>query len=184
MKIFKISVCFILCALMLTSCGNSKNAEYFKELISDNATEEVMYLPKLLSGYDNPDEITVTAQKDTVTYLFRSSVESKNNLVYQYINVHLQMHADSQDIEKSIDSVIDNFADENSTVKAVKHEFDGKKYAISHEIRPDLDIVRLTVIFAVSDNVSAFYTLEIKDIEEINDKILDDICEDTEMIKL
>lgn len=183
MKHIKISVCILLCVLMLTSCGSSQNAEYVKSLIAEKTSEELMYMPKLLANYENTAKISVSAQQDVVTYYLSDTVESKNELVYQYINLHIQKHSGGENLDELIDETVDAFGS-YETVKAVKHEYDGKKYAISYEIRPDLDIARITLVYALSDSVSAFYTLEIKDISAVDDKLLDDICEDTETIKL
>lgn len=184
MKYFRIVFCVLLCTVMLASCGSTQNAEYFRKHIENSKVEisdDMMYLPKLLADYETPDDVKVSVQSDTVAYYLGNTVEADSGLVYQNINLHIRKHSES--IAESIDSLVDSYSSDDA-VRAVKHETNGKKYAITYEIRPDLDIARLNVIYAVSENVSAFYTLEIKDLTKIDDKVLNKICDDTEMIEL
>ncbi len=183
MKAIKLSLCIILCLLALTSCAKN-NTDYFASELQ-KCPEETQYMPLLFKSIDTPEDIKVSALADgTATFTAEKEIKAESGNIYQYANVHIQKH--NSDINGSIDKVIDTYVKETeSVVNAVKHEYNGKNYAISHEIRPDLEHTVLNVIYPVTDNVSAFFALRLSATpDDITEELLDKICEDTEVIKI
>lgn len=182
MKTLKIFICIMLCAVLFASCGKTANIKFFQEKLQD-APAELLYIPELIAGCDTPENVRTSAQSKTVTYYFTDEVKGKSGLTYQNINIHIRMHDES--ISETINSLVDTYqSGPNSAVNAVLHEADGKKYAITYEIRPDLDYTILNVIYSLSDNISATQTMQLMSTDEIDEKTLDKICKDTAMIQL
>lgn len=184
MKHIKTTLCFLLCLFMLVSCGKTDNTSYFKSQLQ-NSPEEMKYMPVIFSDYENKEEIKISVLKDnTVTYSLSGDITAKSGYKYQTINLHIKKH--SGDINASIDSVVDSYVEEkDSAVKAVKHEANGRKYAITYEIRPDLKYTVLNVIYPAAENISVYFALRLMETpENINDKILDKICNDLEIVKI
>ncbi|MEE1011331.1 MAG: hypothetical protein U0L11_04765 [Acutalibacteraceae bacterium] len=184
MKKFIAILCLIICIFTFSSCNKTDNTGYFISQLN-NSSEELMYYPDILSEYKNCEEIKISVLADsTVTYSLKNKVKAKSGYEYQNINLHIRKH--TTDIDASIDSVIDSYTvEKDSAVKAVKHESNGRKYAVTYEIRPDLGYTVLNVIYAASENVSAYFTIQLADTpDSINEKILDKICNDLEIIKI
>lgn len=184
MKHIKILLCFLLCVLSLASCTKIDNSDYFASALQ-NCPEDTRYMPLLFKGFETPEDIKVSVlADDTVTFTVEKSMTAESGNIYQYANVHIKKH--NSDINGSIDKTIDSYVEEaESAVKAVKHEYNGKKYAVSYEIRPDLDYTVLNVIYPITDNVSAFFALRLsKTPDSMTDELLNTICRDTEVIKL
>ena len=176
--------CMIICLFALSSCNKTDNTEYFLSQLN-GASDELRYIPEILSEYEKADEIRISVLADsTVTYSLKNKVKAKSGYEYQNINLHIRKH--TTEIGTSVDSVIDSYAAEkDSAVKAVKHEYDGRKYAVTYEIRPDLGYTVLNVIYAASENVSAYFTLQFVDTpDSVDEKILDKICDDLEVIRI
>lgn len=184
MKKTSVFLCLIICLVALTSCNKTNNADYFASQLN-NCPDELKYMPDILSEYENCEEIRISVLADnTVTYTLKNKVTAKSGNEYQNINLHIRKH--TNDISASIDTIIDSYtAEKDSAVKAVKHEIDGRKYAVTYEIRPDLGYTVLNVIYAASENVSAYYTLQLADTpDSVDEKLLDKICNDLEITKL
>jgi len=181
-KTLKILTCMLLCALLFSSCSNSKNTEFFKEKLQD-APSELLYIPELIAGCDTPENVRTTAQSKTVTYHLSDEVKGKSGLSYQNMNIHIKLH--EENINEAINSLVDSYHSEpGSAVNAVLHESNEKKYAITYEIRPDFDYTVLNVVYSLSYNISATYALQLMGTDDITDKTLDKICKDVEMIIL
>lgn len=184
MKKASIILCLIICLVAFSSCNKTDNTEYIVSQLT-NCPEELRYIPDILSNYEKYEDIKISVLSDsTVTYSLKEKVTAKSGYEYQNINIHIRKH--KNDISSSIDSVIDSYtAEKDSAVKAVKHEFDGKKYAVTYEIRPDLGYTVLNVIYAASENVSAYFTVQLVDTpDSVDDKTLDKICSDLGIIKI
>lgn len=184
MKKISIFLCLVICLLSFSACGKTDNTKYFASQLQ-SCSEELRYMPVILSDYENSEEIKISVLADnTVTYSLKNKVTAKSGKEYQNINLHIRKHI--SDINASIDSIVDSYAAEkDSAVKAAKHEYDGKKYAVTYEIRPDLEYTVLNVIYPASENISAYFTLQLADTpDEINSEILDEICNDLAVIKI
>lgn len=184
MKRTSIFLCLVICLLSFASCSKTKNTEYFASQLQ-NCPEELRYMPEILSDYENSEEIKVSVLADnTVTYSLKNKVAAKSGKEYQNINLHIKKH--TSDINTSIDLIVDSYtAEKDSAVKAVKHEIDGKKYAVTYEIRPDLKYTVLNVIYPAAENVSIYFTLQLAETPDaISDEILDEICNDLAVIKI
>lgn len=184
MKNIKSIICLLLCLLSLAACGKTDNSDYFKSELK-SSLEEMRYMPVLFSDYETPEDIKISVlADDTVTYSLNAGVKGGSGFEYQNINLHIKKH--TSDISASIDSIIESYTvEKDSAVRAVKHEANGKKYAITYEIRPDLGYTVLNVIYPASENISAYFTLQLIDApNEISDEILDKICSDLETVKL
>ncbi len=184
MKILKSTLAVVLCLFMLSSCqGNAKNSEYFKEKIEQAQTdipENLRYYPEIFSDYETPEDIRIGVQNDSVSYSFKGSLTSKNKLEYQYITVNIQKQ--NKDVSAMIESLVESYNEEGVTAELF--EFDGKKHAVSYEIRTDRKYAVVNVIYPVSDYVSAFFAMEIRDLTEINDDVLKKICSDIKLLSV
>jgi hypothetical protein len=139
----------------------------------------------MLIEYENSDEIKISVLADnTVTYSLKNKVTAKSGNEYQNINLHIRKH--SGDISSSIDALVDSYtAEKDSAVKAAKHETDSKKFAVTYEIRPDLKYTVLNVIFAASEDVSAYFTLQLAETPgSMSEELLNEICADLAVIKI
>lgn len=184
MKRLSIVLCLLICVFTFSSCNKTDNTEYFISQLQ-NCSEELKYIPEIFTDYEAVDEIKIFVLADnTLTYSLKNKLSAKSGYEYQNINLHIKKH--SNNINNSIDSIIDSYtAEKDSAVKAVKHEYDGRKYAVTYEIRPDLGYTVLNVIFPASENVSAYYTLQLADTpDSVDEKTLDKICSDLEIIKI
>ncbi|MBQ7122198.1 MAG: hypothetical protein IJO03_08075 [Clostridia bacterium] len=184
MKHIKISFCILLCVFMLASCGKTDNTDYFASALQ-GSDEETRYMPLIFKSMDAPEDVRISSLADgTTTFTVEKSITAESGNVYHYANIHIQKH--NSDINGSIDETIDSYVEEaESIVNAVKHEYGGKKYAVSYEIRPDLDCTVLNVIYPVTDNISAFFALRLSETpDSMTDELLDTICKDTEVMKI
>jgi len=184
MKKISIFLCLVFCLISFSSCSKTDNTEYFTSQLQ-SCPEELRYIPEILSDYEDSEEIKISVLADnTVTYSLKNKVTAKSRKEYQNINLHIRKHTSS--INASIDAMVDSYtAEKDSAVKAVKHEINGRKYAVTYEIRPDLEYTVLNVIYAASENVSAYFTLQLAETpDEINSKILDEICNDLAVTKI
>lgn len=184
MKHIKISFCILLCVFMLASCGKTDNTDYFASALQ-GSDEETRYMPLIFKSMDAPEDVRISSLADgTTTFTVEKSITAESGKTYQYANIHIQKH--NSDINGSIDETIDSYVEEaESIVNAVKHEYGGKKYAVSYEIRPDLDCTVLNVIYPVTDNISAFFALRLSETpDSMTDELLDTICKDTEVMKI
>lgn len=184
MKHIKITLCLLLCLLTLAACGKVDNTTYFKSELK-NSPEEMRYMPVLFSDYETPEDIKISVLADnTVTYFLNARVKADSGFEYQSFNLHIKKHTGN--INSSIDSIVDSYtAEKDSAVRAVKHEANGRKHAITYEIRPDLGYTVLNVIYPATENISAYFTLQLVDTpKEISDEILDKICSDLDIVKL
>lgn len=184
MKKSKITICILLCLLLLSSCkGTAKNTEYFKEKI-DNAQisvpTEVRYYPELFSEYENTDEITFYTDENTVYYCFTGSITSQNEIEYQIINVNIAKQ--STNVAEFIPELVEQYNKDG--INTTYLEKNGKPYAITHEIREDMNRTIVNVCYPVSDYVSAYFALSLNGVTEINNSIINKICSDTELIAL
>lgn len=184
METVKSLLCILLCAVLLSSCStNGKNTEYFKEQI-DNAQisvpTEVRYYPELFSEYEKPDEITFYTDENTVYYCFTGNITSQNGLEYQHINVNIAKQT------TNVADFIPKLVEQNNKngINTTYLEKNGKPYAITHEIREDMDRTIVNVCYPVSDYVSAYFALSLNGVTEINNSIINKICSDTELIAL
>lgn len=184
MKKISLFLCLVICMLSFASCSKTDNTDHFVSQLQD-CPEELRYMPEILSDYEAFEEIKVSVLSDsTVTYSLKNKVNGKSGKEYRNINLHIRKH--SGDISSSINSIVDSYtAEKDSAVKATKHEIESKKYAVTYEIRPDLEYTVLNVIYAASENVSAYFTLQLVETpDEINSEILDKICNDLAVIKI
>jgi len=176
--------CLFICLLAFSSCNKTDNTEHFVSQLQ-SCPDELRYMPELLSKYESVEKIKISVLADnTVTYSLKDKITAKSGYEYQNINLHIKKHTNN--LNASIETIIDSYsAEKDSAVKAVKHEFDKRKYAVTYEIRPDLGYTVLNVIFPASENISAYFTLQLVDIpDSIDGKILDKICNDLEVIKI
>ena len=184
MKIFKTALCLILCLVMLASCSTTDNTDYFRQYIEQTNSQipdSMRYLPALLSDYENTDEIQFTVMDNTVAYKLENKVESKSGFTYSGINAHVRIHNDNVSTVLSALSV--SFGDDDIT-KGVKHEYKGETYVVTYEIRPDTSTTNLNVIYPLSEFISAYFTVTINGTRDMDEKTLDKICKDLQMIKL
>ncbi len=184
MKIFKTIICIILCAVMLASCSTTNNTDYFRnhiEQTNSQIPDNMRYLPALFEDYTNTDEIKFTVMDNTVAYSLENEVEGKSGFTYKNINAHIRVHNDS--VATVISGLSMSFGDDDIT-KGVKHEYKDVTYAITYEIRPDTNVTSLNVIYPLSEFVSAYFTVTIDGNENLDEKTLDKICKDLQMIKL
>ena len=181
MKTLKIFISVMLCVVLFASCGGADTG-YFKEKLQD-APAELQYVPELLADFKKPENIKITMGDKIVTYFLAAEAEGESGLEYQNINIHLKTH--EENINETIDLIVDSYhSGPESAVNAVKHIKDERKYAITYEVRPDLGYTVLNIICAVSDNVSASYTMRLLSTEDVTQDILDKICDDAKMIML
>lgn len=184
MKKISIFLCLLICISAFSSCSKTDNTEYFTSTLQ-NSPEELRYMPEIFAEYESVDSIKVSVLADnTVTFSLKDKVTAKSGCEYQNINLHIKKH--SSNLNESIESIVDSYtAEKDSAVKAVKHEYDGRKYAVTYEIRPDFGYTVLNVIFPASDNISVYFTLQLVDTpDSVDEKILDKICNDLEVIKI
>lgn len=184
MKILKSIFALVLCVITLSSCQNDvKNTEYFRNKIEQSQTdvsENLRFYPEFFSDYETPDDIRFSVQSDSVSCSFKGSLTSKNKLEYQYITVNIQEQ--NKDISSMIESLVESYNEEGATAELF--EFDGKKHAVSYEIILDRKFTVVNVIYPVSDYVSAFFAMEIRDLTEMNDNVLKKICSDIKLISV
>lgn len=184
MKTLKIALSVILCLVMLAACGTTDNTEYFRQHIEQTNSQipdNMRYLPALLAKYENTDEIKFTVMDNTVAYSIDTAVEGKSGFTYSNLNAHIRVHNDN--VATIIGALSMSFGDDDIT-KAVKHEYKDVTYAITYETRPDTNVTSLNVIYPLSEFVSAYFTVTIDGNEDMDEKTLDKICKDLEMIKL
>lgn len=184
MNFFKICISFLLCAVILTSCSTVDNSAYFREKITENSTEiteDMLYIPVIFKSIENGENVKVSVMPDTVSFFLADPVEAKSRMTYQNVNLHIRTHSDK--VEKSIKSLTDSFG-EDDKVRIIKTEYKDKPYAVTYDIREDLDIIMINVIFPLSDYVSAFYTAQIKGIIKIDEDSVKKICKDLQMVKI
>lgn len=184
MKTLKIALSVILCLVMLAACGTTDNTEYFRQHIEQTNSQipdNMRYLPALLAKYENTDEIKFTVMDNTVAYSIDTAVEGKSGFTYSNLNAHIRVHNDN--VATIIGALSMSFGDDDIT-KAVKHEYKDVTYAITYETRPDTNVTSLNVIYPLSEFVSAYFTVTIDGNEDMEEKPLDKICKDLEMIKL
>lgn len=182
MKLLKSAVSVVLCLFMLTSCqSNAKNTKYFKDKIEQtDISESLRFYPELFSDYETAEDIRISVQNDSVSYSFKGSLTSKNKFEYQYITVNIQKQ--DKDISTMIESLVESYNEDGVTSELF--EFDGNKHAVSYEIILDRKFTVVNVIYPVSDYVSAFFAMEIKDLTEINESVLKKICSDINLIAI
>ncbi len=184
MKIFKTVLCIILCIVMLAACSTTDNTDYFRQHIEQTNSQipdNMRYLPALLADCENPDEIKFSVMDNTVAYSLDTAVEGKSGFTYSNLNAHIRVHNDN--VATIIGALSMSFGDDDIT-KAVKHEYKDVTYAITYESRPDTDTTNLNVIYPLSEFVSAYFTVTLDGNENMEEKTLDKICKDLEMIKL
>lgn len=184
MKTLKIALSVILCLVMLAACGTTDNTEYFRQHIEQTNSQipdNMRYLPALLAKHENTDEIKFTVMDNTVAYSLENTVEGKSGFTYSNLNAHIRVHNDN--VATIIGALSMSFGDDDIT-KAVKHEYKDVTYAITYETRPDTNVTSLNVIYPLSEFVSAYFTVTIDGNEDMEEKTLDKICKDLEMIKL
>ncbi len=184
MKILKSVLCIVLCAVMLTACGTSKNVEFFTNYIettNSQIPDYMRYLPEMLADYENTDDITFHVADNNIAYSLDASVEGKSGFTYSGITVHIRYHKD--DVATVIGGLSMDF-DENDITKGVKHEYKDVTYAITYVDAPGSETVDLNVIYPLSGNVSAYYTVKLDGNDNMDEKTLDKICKDMQMIKL
>lgn len=184
MKTLKVVFSVILCLVMLASCSTTDNTDYFRQHIEQTNSQipdNMRYLPALLASYENTDDIRFTVMDNTVAYSLDKSVEGKSGYTYSSLNAHVRVHNDN--VATIIGALSMSFGDDDIT-KAVKHEYKDVTYAITYEIRPDTNVTSLNVIYPLSEFVSAYFTVTIDGTENMDEKTLDKICKDLEMIKL
>lgn len=184
MKTLKIALSVILCLVMLAACSTTDNTDYFRQHIEQTnfqIPDNMRYLPALLAKYENTDEIRFTVMDNTVAYSLENTVEGKSGFTYSNLNAHIRVHNDN--VATVIGALSMSFGDDDIT-KAVKHEYKDVTYAITYETRPDTNVTSLNVIYPLSEFVSAYFTVTIDGNEDMEEKTLDKICKDLEMIKL
>lgn len=184
MKILKSVLCIILCAVMLTACGTSKNVEFFTNYIeatNSQIPDYMRYLPEILANYENTDNITFHVADNSIAYSLDDSVEGKSGFTYSDITAYVRYHKD--DVATVISGLSMSF-DEDDITKGVKHEYKEKTYAFTYEDAPGSETVNLNVIYPLSENVSAYYTVKLGGNDNMDEKTLDKICKDMQMIKL
>ncbi len=184
MKIFKTIICVILCLVMFASCSTTDNTDYFRDYIeqtNQQIPDNMRYLPALLEDYENVDEIKFTVMNNTVAYSLDTAVESKSGFTYSGINAHIRIHEDN--VATVIGALSVSFGEDDIT-KGAKHEYKGETYVVTYEIRPDTGTTNLNVIYPLSEFVSAYFTVTINGTREMDEKSLDKICKDLQMIKL
>lgn len=184
MKILKSALCIILCAVMLTACGTAKNVEFFTNYIeatNSQIPDYMRYLPEMLADYENTDDITFHVSDNNIAYSLDGPVEGRSGFTYSDITVHIRYHKD--DVATVISGLSMDF-DMNDATKGVKHEYKDVTYAITYVDIPGIDTVDLNVIYPLSGNVSAYFTVKLDGNDNMDEKTLDKICKDLQMIKL
>lgn len=184
MKFFKVFISFLLCAVILTSCSTVDNSAYFREKISENiveTSEDMFYIPVIFRSIENSENVKVSVMPDTVSFFLADPVEAKSHITYQNVNVHIRTH--SENVENSVRALTDSFG-EDDKVRIIKTEYKDKPYAVTYDIREDLDIIMINVIYPISDYVSAFFTAQINGIIKIDENSVKKICNDLQMVKI
>ncbi|MBR4859634.1 MAG: hypothetical protein IKU08_10685 [Clostridia bacterium] len=184
MKIFKSFLCVALCALMLTACGTAKNVEFFTnhiESTNSQIPDYMRYLPEMLADYEDTDDIRFHVADNKIAYSLEGSVEGKSGFTYSGITANIRYHKDS--VATVISGLSMDF-DENDVTKGVKHEYKDVTYIFTYVDEPGKDTIDVNVIYPLSENVSAYFTVKLDGNDNMDEKTLDKICRDMQMIKL